>query len=32
MNKFEFKRDGILRDNCFENGKFWNSLIISKLN
>ena len=32
MNKFEFKRDGILRDNCFEDGKFWNSLIISKLN
>ena len=31
-NKFGFKQDGILRDNCFENGKYWNSLIISKLN
>jgi RimJ/RimL family protein N-acetyltransferase len=26
---FNFKIDGILRDNCFENGKYWNSFIIS---
>lgn len=31
-DKFLFKVDGILRDNCFENGKYWNSLIISLLN
>lgn len=29
---FEFKKDGLLRDNCFENGRYWNSLIISLLN
>jgi RimJ/RimL family protein N-acetyltransferase len=28
-NKFHFKTDGILRDNCFEDGRYWNSLIIS---
>ena len=27
--KFDFKIDGKLRDNCFEDGKFWNSFIIS---
>ena len=27
--KFNFHVDGVLRDNCFENGKYWNSLIIS---
>jgi RimJ/RimL family protein N-acetyltransferase len=27
--KFNFQIDGILRDNCFEDGKYWNSLIIS---
>jgi hypothetical protein len=31
-DKFLFKVDGILRDNCFENGKYWNSLLISLLN
>ena len=29
MQKFKFVRDGILRDNCFEDGRYWNSLIIS---
>ncbi len=27
--EFNFKQDGLLRDNCFEDGKYWNSLIIS---
>ena len=27
--KFDFKIDGKLRDNCFEDGEFWNSFIIS---
>lgn len=31
-NNFSFKQDGILRDNCFEEGRFWNSVIISLLN
>ena len=31
-NKFQFKKDGILRDNCFEGGKYWDSFIISLLN
>lgn len=26
---FNFKQDGLLRDNCFEDGRYWNSLIIS---
>ena len=30
--KFQFKLDGILRDNCFEDGKYWNSNIISLIN
>lgn len=29
QNEFNFKQDGILRDNCFEGGKYWNSYIIS---
>ena len=29
--KFGFKKDGLLRENCFEDGKYWNSLIISLL-
>ncbi len=29
--KFNFKQDGYLRDNCFEDGKYWNSYIISLL-
>lgn len=28
-NEFKFKQDGLLRDNCFEDGKYWNSHIIS---
>ena len=28
-NEFNFKQDGLLRDNCFENGRYWNSHIIS---
>lgn len=31
-NNFQFKQDGLLRDNCFHNGKYYNSLIISKIN
>ena len=31
-NEFNFKQDGLLRDNCFEDGKYWDSLIISILN
>ncbi len=27
--KFNFKADGCLRDNCFEDGKYWNSYILS---
>ena len=30
--KFNFKLDGVLRDNCYEDGKYWNSLIISLIN
>lgn len=26
---FKFKVDGCLRDNCFEDGRYWNSYIIS---
>lgn len=28
---FGFKKDGLLRDNCYEDGKYWNSHIISLL-
>jgi RimJ/RimL family protein N-acetyltransferase len=28
---FNFKQDGLLRDNCFEDGKYWDSVIISLL-
>ena len=31
INEFDFKQDGILRDNCFENGKYWDSVLISIL-
>jgi RimJ/RimL family protein N-acetyltransferase len=31
MKKFGFKKDGFLRDNCFEDGKYYNSYIISKI-
>lgn len=27
--KFKFKQDALLRENCFENGKYWDSYIIS---
>lgn len=30
-NEFNFEKDGCLRHNCFENGKYWNSYIISLL-
>lgn len=26
-----FKQDGLLRENCYEDGKYWNSIIISQL-
>ena len=29
--KFKFKQDALLRDNCFEDGRYWDSLIISLL-
>ncbi len=29
--KFNFHRDGTLRDNCFEDGRYWNSGIYSLL-
>lgn len=28
---FYFKQDGLLRDNCFEDGRYWDSYIISLL-
>jgi len=31
-NKFDFKQDGLLRDNCFEDGKYHNSFILSLIN
>jgi len=31
QNDFNFKVDGLLRDNCFEDGRYWNSFIISLL-
>jgi RimJ/RimL family protein N-acetyltransferase len=27
--KFQFEVDGTLRNNCFEDGRYWNSYIIS---
>jgi RimJ/RimL family protein N-acetyltransferase len=30
-NKFLFKEDGVLRENCFADGKYWHSYIISLL-
>ena len=27
--KYKFKRDAVLRDNCFEDGKYWNAYIYS---
>jgi len=29
--EFKFTKDGVLRDNCFEGGKFWNSGLYSLL-
>ncbi len=31
-NEFSFQQDGLLRDNCFEEGKYWNSVLISLIN
>lgn len=31
MNTFNFKQDGLLRENCYEDGKYWDSHIISLL-
>jgi RimJ/RimL family protein N-acetyltransferase len=31
LKKFQFKIDGVLRDNCFEEGRYWNSMLISLL-
>ena len=31
INNFGFKKDGVLRDNCFEDGKYYNSYLISKI-
>jgi RimJ/RimL family protein N-acetyltransferase len=31
MEKLGFKQDGILRENCFEDGRYWDSIIISLL-
>jgi RimJ/RimL family protein N-acetyltransferase len=30
--KFQFELDGVLRDNCFEDGRYWNSFLISLIN
>lgn len=32
QNEFNFKIDGILRDNCYNSGKYWKSYIISLIN
>ena len=32
QKEFNFQQDGLLRDNCFEDGKYWNSHIISLIN
>jgi len=31
INKFGFKKDGVLRDNCYEDGKYFDSFLISKI-
>lgn len=31
QTNFDFKIDGKLRQNCFEDGQYWDSLIISKI-
>jgi len=31
MERYAFKKDGLLRENCFEGGKYWNSFILSLL-
>jgi RimJ/RimL family protein N-acetyltransferase len=31
-NEFDFKTDGVLRQNCFEEGRYWDSLVISLIN
>lgn len=32
QKKFDFKVDGVLRDNCFEDGRYMNSYILSLIN
>jgi RimJ/RimL family protein N-acetyltransferase len=32
FTKLGFERDGTLRDNCYEDGRYWNSYIYSLLN
>jgi RimJ/RimL family protein N-acetyltransferase len=32
IREFKFQKDGKLRDNCYEDGRYWNSYIISLLN
>lgn len=32
INEFKFRQDGLLRDNCYEAGRYYNSLIISLIN
>ena len=32
IKKFDFKKDGKLRDNCFEGGRYMDSFIVSLLN
>lgn len=29
IGKLGFNKDGILRDNCYEEGRYWNSMILS---
>lgn len=31
IEKFNFQKDAILRENCFEGGRYWNSFIVSLL-
>ena len=30
-DEFDFNQDGVLRQNCFEDGRYWDSVIISLL-
>lgn len=31
INDFRFRKDGLLRSNCYEDGRYWDSFIISLL-